>query len=407
MILKALSLLNDWEYRDFAVLQSARVLMFISNSMMSVAVGWHVYDMTGSALNLGLVGLAIFIPKLIFSFIGGDLADRFNRLRILNLAVVALFAGITTLWWFSKYAQIEVSTILLFVAVNSSVNALGSPAGTSLLPHLVSPQKLSRAIAWGSSVWQGSAIAGPALGGLIYGIYGGAFGVYGWCAVLEGTAAVIALLIRKPNYSFEIQGTMWSRVREGARFVFKERVILGAISLDLFAVLLGGAVALMPIYARDILQLGPSGLGLLRSSPAVGAAVMAAYLGFRPLVRRAGLKMFHAVLWFGIATIIFALSKTFWLSALALVILGAADMISVVIRHTLVQTRTPANMRGRVSAVNQVFIGASNELGEFESGLTAHWFGVVPAVLMGGIGTIAVVIYWRKAFPELFETDRL
>jgi MFS family permease len=398
---------NEWEYRDFVLLQVARVLMFTCMSMLSVAVAWHIYDLTNSAFYLGMVGLATFLPKLIFAFIGGDLADRLNRLRILNGTLFGLTCGVAGLFWLTANDYATPTTIMLAVAFNSAFNSTGGPSASAVLPYLVPPQRLSQAIAWGSSLWQASAIAAPALGGAAYALKGHAIGVYGACLACAGVAFLTSLLIRPPQHPLESKGNMLARVREGARFVYGEKVILGAISLDMFAVLLGGAVALMPIYARDILKLGPEGLGLLRAAPAAGAATMAVALAFFPIQRHAGSKMFWGVLVFGIATCVFALSESFWLSAGALAVLGAADMISVVIRHTLEQVRTPGHMRGRVSAVNQVFIGASNELGEFESGLTAHWFGVVPAAFLGGIGTILVVLYWRRLFPQLFATDRL
>jgi MFS family permease len=397
----------NWIYRDFALLQLARVLVYTSMSMVGVAVGWQVYDLTGSALQLGWTGLAIFIPKLTFSLIGGDIADRFNRLRVLNLDLFLLTFAVAALWWYAKSPDITTPGIFALIALCSAIQSTGGPSQTSLLPQLVPPDKLSRAVAWGSSFWQASSIAGPAIGGLLYGATGKAHSVYGVAAISIGLGALCTLLVRPPATMPKPQGLMLQRLREGIRFVAQEKVILGAISLDLFAVLLGGAVALMPVYAKDVLGLGPEGLGMLRSAPALGAAVMATWLGVRPIRRHAGSKLFWGVLGFGVATCVFALSKTLWLSVTALFVLGASDMISVVIRHTLIQVRTPMHMRGRVSSVNQVFVGASNELGEFESGLTAHWFGVVPAVLAGGLGTIVVMLSWKKFFPTLFKTDSL
>lgn len=385
----------------------SRILFYLSNTMLSVAVGWHVYDISNSPKDLGLVGLATFLPKLLFSFVGGDLADRFDRLRILRTGLFTVSLCVSFLAYITYSETRNLLGIFMAISLISAVSATTGPSGTALIPHLVSSQNLSRAIAWGSSFWQGTAIAGPALGGLIYAAGQGPFAVYLSCSIAVFGAFLFSLFIHPTSHPRATQGTMLERVAEGAHYVHQHKILLGAISLDLFAVLLGGAVALMPIYARDILHLGPRGLGLLRCAPALGAAAMAITLGLSPIRRQAGKKMFIAVAIFGCATCLFALSTKIWISLFALTILGAADMISVVIRQTLVQLKTPGEMRGRVSALSQIFIGASNELGEFESGLTAYYFGVVPAALFGGLGTLAVVFAWIKIFPELLHADRI
>ena len=275
------------------------------------------------------------------------------------------------------------------------------------MPSLVPAEHFASGVAWSSTVWEIAAIAGPALGGLGYRVFGGAGGVYLSCASLYGAGAVVLLTMRPRIEQMDTRATTLRTLLAGIAYVWQKKVVLGSISLDLFAVLFGGATALLPVYARDILHVGATGLGILRSAPAVGAALMALVIAQRPLRRRAGPVMLACVAIFGVATVVFGLSTSFWLSLVALAVLGASDMVSVVVRSTLVQLQTPPAMRGRVSAVNMVFIGASNELGEMESGLTAAWFGTVPAVVLGGIGACLVVGLWTLLFPELRKVDRL
>jgi MFS family permease len=288
-----------------------------------------------------------------------------------------------------------------------TIRAFSGPAGQALMPNLVPRDQLERAVALGSSNWQLAMIAGPSLGGVLYAATGHAYVVYGCCAVLAGIAACTIFMLGPIAVKRSTEPPSWKTLLAGIRYVRSNKPILGSISLDLFAVLLGGAVALLPIFARDILHIGAWGLGVLRSAPAIGAAVVALVVAWSPVKRHAGKAMFACVLLFGIATIVFGVSKNFALSLVALITLGAADMVSVVIRSTLIQMHTPDEMRGRVSAVNMVFIGASNELGEFESGLTAAWFGPMPAVVIGGIGTCIVVVVWSALFPELRDVDRM
>jgi MFS family permease len=391
--------------RDFRSFLAARALASVSSLMLGVAVGWHVYELTGSAFALGMVGLAQFLPALLLSLPGGLAADRFERRTILLfgfslqvvvallLLAVSLVPGAGAGWIFPVIALVGVGQAFL------------GPASQSLLPFLVQKADFPRAVAWNSTIFQVATIAGPAIGGLLY-----AFGpacVYG---VSAGCYACSVFLISGIRTRLRVPSAAkpgFEGLLTGLRFVFSRPLILGAISMDLFAVLFGGATALLPIYARDILHVGPWGLGLLRSAPAVGAGLVAVVLAQRPLARRAGTRMFLCVALFGVMTIVFGMSRSFYLSLGALAVLGAADMVSVVVRQTLVQINTPDEKRGRVSAVNSIFIGASNQLGEFESGVTASWFGAVPAAVLGGVGTLAVVFVWIWLFPGLRDADRL
>ncbi len=391
--------------RDFALYFAGRFLSGAALQIQNVAVGWLVYDITGDALALGLVGLATFLPAIGLALVTGHVADRFDRRAILVIcyAICALTAcGLLLLAWQGNQAMAPIyGLVILF----GTARAFANPAGQALLPNLVPPVHLKTAVAWNSSAWQTATILGPALGGLLY-----AFGssvVFGAAALAFAlTAMLYAALRRRPAAGAHAR-TSWTSLVAGIVYIRSQPVILGAISLDLFAVLLGGATALLPIYARDILAVGPWGLGLLRSAPAVGAVLMALCLIKWPLRRQTGRRMFQAVALFGLATIGFGLSTSLPFSLLCLAVLGAADMVSVVIRQTLVQLETPDAMRGRVAAVNSVFIGASNELGEFESGALAALIGVVPAVVAGGLGTIAVAGLWAYWFPALRQRDEL
>jgi MFS family permease len=392
-------------FPDFRYFLGTRFLSAIALQMVSVAVGWQVYDLTGDPLHLGLVGLVQFVPAFLCALPAGHVADRFDRRRVLLACLGVLTLCMLALLGLALMAEPPLETLLVVLAVLGATRAFLQPASQSLVPHLVPAALFPRAVAWASSNWQVAVIAGPALGGALY-----AFGVATVYAVAAGMMALAAFSISRLKAKLVIHASVETGLvglLAGVRYVIERKDILGAVSLDLFAVLLGGATALLPIYARDILHVGPVGLGLLRSGPAMGAAITALWLAHHPLERMAGVKMFLAVGVFGLATIVFGLSSSFWLSLVALVGLGCADMISVVVRQTLVQARTPDAMRGRVSAVNFVFIGASNELGEFESGLTAAWFGTVPAVVIGGIGTLVVAAVWAWRFPALRKVDRL
>ena len=391
--------------RNFRAFLSARALSSLSSLMLTVAVGWHVYDLTRSAFALGMVGLAQFLPALLLSLPGGLVADRFERRSILLLTTCLEVVVALLLLSISLVPGARAGWIFPVVALIGVGQAFLGPASQSIVPFLVSREDFPRAVAWNSSTFQVATIAGPAMGGLLY-----AFGPACVYAAAAGCYVVSAFMISRIHARLHVAAAAkpgFEGLLTGLRFVFSRPPILGAISLDLFAVLFGGATALLPIYARDILHTGPWGLGLLRSAPAVGAAFVAFVLAHRPLARRAGARMFLCVALFGVMTIVFGLSRSFLLSLVALALLGAADMVSVVVRQTLVQINTPDEKRGRVSAVNSIFIGASNQLGEFESGVTAAWLGAVPAAVLGGVGTLLVVFLWAWFFPSLRKADRL
>ncbi|BAE53153.1 MFS transporter [Paramagnetospirillum magneticum] len=389
--------------KGFRLFLTARLLSSLAQQIATVAVGWLVYDVSGDPLQLGLVGLAQFVPALLLTLPGGHLADRADRRLILLCATLLTMLAMGGLLLLSLEGKPSLPAIFAVMAVLGAVRAFWAPAGQSMTAMLVERHLLSRAVALNSTIWQVTVIAGPAMGGLLY-----AFGpavVFGSATLLLGSAAIaVFLLAPMPPHGLGER----PHILDGIRFVRSRPEILGSISLDLFAVLLGGATALLPIYARDILMTGPLGLGLLRSAPAMGAALSAALLAHRPPERHAGHKLFIAVAVFGLGTIVFGLSTSFPLSMAALAILGAADMVSVVLRQTLVQINTPDDMRGRVSAVNLVFITASNELGEFESGVAAALLGTVPAVVVGGVGCLLVAGVWAWRFPALrnFELPR-
>ena len=392
-------------HRDFRLYQAARMLMTLGVQMQSVAVGLHVYSLTHRPLDLGYVGLAQFLPALVLSPVTGDTADRHDRRHILLGCYLTMVTGAVLLFILAQAGVTQTLPLYAVLVLIGTARAFAGPSGQSLVAHLVPAEHLSSAVAWNSSVFQVGTIVGPTVGGLLYDGFH-AHGVYATCAVLMAGAATMLALMRVRTGRMEQAEQSLQRLLAGLRYVWRQKVVLGAISLDLFAVLLGGATALLPIYAQDILHTGPWGLGLLRSAPAVGATVIAVALAVFPLRRNAGVVMFTCVALFGVATVVFGLSRSLALSIGALVVLGAADMVSVVVRQTLVQLATPPEMRGRVSAVNMVFIGASNELGDFEAGLTAEWFGVVPAVVLGGVGTCAVVTLWAVLFPELRRIAR-
>jgi MFS family permease len=401
--------MNDatvYRNRDFAFFAVGRFLSTAAMMVQSVAIGWQIYELERDPLALGLVGLCQFLPMFLFILPAGELSDRFDQRKVLSAALVlqGLCGGL-----FLALSIAGVKTALAYYAVLVLFGVgrgFASPAGQSLLPFLVPSERLPRAIALNSSVFTVSVIAGPALGGILY-----AFGpevTYSVClAGFLAAAALMGLVGGRRNNRPIGEASRLERVAEGIRFVRQRPVILGAISLDLFAVLLGGATALLPVFARDILMTGPIGLGLLRSAPAAGAALVALGLARWPIERHIGIKMFACVAVFGVATIVFGLSANFYLSLGALFVLGASDMISVFVRQSLISFATPDEMRGRVGAVNMLFIGASNELGEFESGVTAALFGTIPAVVIGGLGTLGVVALWMKLFPPLRDVDQL
>lgn len=391
--------------RPFVLFWFARVFAMIAHQMLAVAVGWQVYSLTGRALDLGLVGLAQFLPSFFLVLVAGHVADHFDRRRVLQLCMVAEAAAALGLGIASALGVIDERLIFVLIFVVGAARAFQMPTMQALLPALVPPGLLSRAIAANASAGQTAIIAGPALGGIIY--VAGPATVYVVSTALFVLTGLMIFLIRIERRPAPTSAPGLSSVLEGIRFIRRQPAVLGAISLDMFAVLLGGATALLPIYARDILHTGPWGLGLLRSCTAVGALGVALWLAHHPLRGHAGRTMFGAVAMFGVATVVFGVSNSFTVSLFALLVLGASDMISVVIRQSLVQLQTPDHMRGRVSAVNSLFIGTSNQLGEFESGVMAAWLGVVPSVVVGGIGTLVVVLAWMRLFPSLAGIDRL
>jgi MFS family permease len=374
------------------------------NQMLMVAVAWHMYDITTSAWDLGLVGLFQFVPALLLTLPAGHVADRFHRARIFGFCLATQVLIALLLIWATIGGFASRELILGISAVLGVCRAFQMPAQQALVPLLVPASLLQRAVAFSSSGMQTAIICGPALGGVLY-VFG-PIPVYATCAGLLLLACLLAFAIRyqhKPSHN----AANWGVLLAGVSFVWKHKVLLGATSLDLFAVLLGGAVALLPIYARDILHTGPVGLGLLRCAPAVGALLTSVALTRWPLHDKVGHRLLMAVAVFGVATIVFGLSTSFTVSLLALAVSGAADSVSVVTRSTLMQLETPDELRGRVSAVNSIFIGASNQLGEFESGATAALWGPVGAVVVGGVGTVLVAASWVKLFPALAKRDRM
>lgn len=393
------------KYRDFRLFLLVRFFSNVAHLIMTVAIGWQVYDLTHDPLDLGFVGLSVFLPQIIFVLITGAVSDRFDRRRVALLFLVLETLAAAALLILTINGLTSVHPVFAVLVATGVARAFLGPALQSVVPLLVPREHFPNAVAWSSTVWQVGVISGPAIGGFLYGF--GPTVVYGLVTLMLLASVLTVSCIATKLKTHSEDAPMIQRLTAGIRFVWSRPVILGAISLDLFAVLFGGATALLPIYARDILMVGPTGLGILRSAPAVGAAICALRLTRHPLKRRAGVVMFSCVGGFGLATIVFGLSSNFWLSLAALAALGACDMISVYVRQSLVQLWTPDAMRGRVSAVNLVFIGASNELGEFESGVTASWFGTVPAVVIGGIGTLLVVGIWAWRFFELRKVDRL
>jgi len=394
-------------YPDFSLYQLARFIIVAGLEAQSVAVGWQIYEITKRPLDLGLVGLAQFAPGILLFLVSGHAADSFDRRKLL-IVCYSGFGVCSALLLLTAWAGLHsVYPIYMVVVLLGVVRSLNNPVSRAMLAQLVPEEHLANAIAWNSSFWQGATILGPSLGGLIYAISKGPAAVY-TMSMLAAVVAVFALVrIKLRVKARPREPVSMTTVLAGLRYVAEKKLILGSISLDLFAVLLGGAVALLPVFAREILMTGPWGLGLLRASPAIGAGGMALLLAHRPLRSRAGATMLWCVAGFGVFTILFGISRSLILSMVALALVGAMDMVSVVVRATLVQIATPDEMRGRVNAVDMIFIGASNEVGQFESGLTAQWFGAVPAVVLGGIGTLIVTGLWAWNFPELRRFEKL
>jgi MFS family permease len=394
-----------FRHRPFLFYLSARMLSRFSFQIGAVAIGWQIYALTNSALALGLIGLTQFVPMALLVFVAGHAADRYDRKRVAQGAQFASALAAAYLAWGSFAGWLSVPEIFAAVVVFGAAVAFENPATSAMLPLAVPDGMVQRGTAQSSAAVQIATITGPAIGGFAYAL--GPTVPYAAMASLWLGAGLFNGLIALRAQTVSKEPPTLARLFAGVGFVRNNPAILGTISLDLFAVLFGGVTALLPIYARDILLTGPWGLGVLRAGPAVGALLMASLLTRRPLTRRVGRRMFQAVIAFGVATLVFALSHWLWLSLLALVCLGAADMVSVVIRISLVQLRTPDVMRGRVGAVNYLFVNASSQLGDFESGVVAALIGTVPAAVVGGLGTIAVALLWMKLFPTLRAVERL
>ncbi len=392
-------------YRPYALYWASRFLSTFATQVVAVAVAWQVYDLTRDPMDLGIIGLVQFLPLLLLVLVTGSVADRFGRRLVMSWAIAAELLCAVAILWFAIDGLTSPFPIFVALAGFGIARAFVGPASQALVVNLVPTSVFPNAVAWNSSSWQVATIGGPVAGGLLYGF--GAPVAYGAAAAMFAAALVLILMVPKPKGQAKPARITFNSLFDGLRFIRREKVVLGAISLDLFAVLLGGAVALLPVYARDILELGPWGLGLLRAAPGIGAILMAAFLATSPVRDHAGRILLVFVALFGLFTTIFGLSTSTWLSIVALGLLGAADMVSVYIRETLLQLWTPDDVRGRVNAVNFVFLGASNELGEFRAGFMAAWIGVVPAVVFGGVGAIAVAALWAKLFPELRDARRL
>jgi len=397
---------------NFVSYTLARFFIVVGLEMQSVAVGWQVYEITKRPLDLGYVGLAQFLPGFALFLFAGHAADLYDRRRLLMWCYGGFALCSALLLAISWRAPQSAHSIYFVLVLLGIFRCFNWPASRALLPQLVPEEHFSNAVAWSASTFQIATIAGPAIGGIAYALFRGPEGVYAIAVTVSILSAILTLRIHPRTASpekdlAEKEPVSLRTVLAGFRFIWEKKLILGSISLDMFAVLLGGAVALLPVYARTILHTGPWGLGLLRSAPGVGAALMAIVVAHRPIRRRAGLAMLLSVAAFGVLTIVFGVSHSLIVSLVALFLLGASDMVSVIIRATLIQVATPDEMRGRVNAVDMLFIGVSNELGEFESGLTAQWFGTVPAVVLGGVGTLLVIATWAWLFPELREANQL
>jgi MFS family permease len=393
------------KHRSFLFFLLSRSLSRFSSLIGIVAFGWQVYDLTGSAFALGMMGLVGFLPTALLVFVAGNAADRYERKRILQVCQFAQAMTISFVAWGAYAGWLTVVDLFIAVLVLGTTAAFENPATAALLPLVVPEGTVQRATALSSGSAQLATIMGPVLGGIAYAVSPGL--PYAIMVVFWLTAAICVGAVRLTQPAAPKVSAKPGDLFAGVRFIRNNPAILGTISLDLFAVLLGGVTALLPIYARDILQTGPWGLGFLRAAPAIGALLTTVVLARQPIKRRVGMRMFQAVIIFGAATVAFAISQWMWVSVVALAILGAADTVSVVIRFSLVQLATPDAMRGRVGAVNFLFINASNNLGQFESGVTAALLGAVPAAVLGGVGTIAVALWWMKLFPTLRDVERL
>jgi MFS family permease len=391
----------------FVLFEIARFLIVAAVEMQAVAVGWQVYEITKRPLDLGYVGLAQFLPGILLFPISGHISDRFERSKVLSACYAGYAVCFVLLLVLSERGVPSIHSIYVVLLLIGVVRSFNSTASRAILPQLVPTEHFPNAVAWNASIFQAATILGPSFGGIVYAAFHGPSAVY-VIATVTAIGATISSFRIKPEVKARPREPMTLKtVFAGLHYIWNKKLILGAISLDLFAVLLGGAVALLPVYAREILHTGPWGLGLLRTAPGAGAAVMAVLLAHRPLRGKSGPTLLWAVAGFGIFTIVFGISRSLTLSLVALFLLGASDMISVIIRATLTQLATPDEMRGRVTAVDMIFIGTSNEFGQFESGVTAQWLGTVPAVILGGVGTLIVIGLWAWWFPELRHAGEL
>ena len=400
--------------RDFRLYQAARLCVILGAEAQSLAVAWQVYQLTHSALSLGYTGLALFLPGLFFMLPAGHVADRYDK-RYVILACYGLQALCTVaLLWIALHPITSITPIYAVLFLIGTGRCFSGPAASAMIPMLVPKDDFVNAVTWGATIYQTANATGPLVGGLLFtatfatlGRWKGAPIVYVFTLAMLFSFMVFVSMIRVRATTSEKKAFSMKTVLAGLKYVAETKLLLGSISLDLFAVLLGGAVALLPIFAHDVLHAGAKGLGLLRAMPSLGALVVSLTLIFRPIQRRAGKLMLVCVGIFGAATVLFGLSRSMWVSMVALLLVGASDMVSVVIRSSVLQLATPPEMRGRVSAVNWLFIGASNEFGEYESGLTAHWWGAVPAVVIGGIGSLVVTAISAVAFPALRRANQL
>ncbi|MEM0899297.1 MAG: MFS transporter [Pseudomonadota bacterium] len=392
-------------YRAYAVYWASRFLATLAAQMIAVAVGWQIYDLTRDPLDLGIIGLVQFVPLLLLVFIAGTTADRFGRRNVMAASVFAEVLCAVAILWFSWRGLTSPLPVFVALAGFGVARAFLGPASQSLVVNLVPRQVFPNAVAWNSSAWQVATIAGPVMGGLIYGV--GANVAYLCAVALLVGALLLVLMIPKPGETGRIERLTVSSLFEGIRYVRRQKVVLGALSLDLFAVLLGGAVALLPVFARDVLETGPWGLGLLRAAPGIGAIITATWLAASPIRDHAGRILFIFVALFGVFTAVFGLSTITWVSVIALLLIGATDAVSVYIRETVIQLWTPDEVRGRVNAINMVFISASNELGDFRAGAAAAFIGAVPTVVIGGLGAVGVAGAWAWLFPQLRDVRYL
>lgn len=398
--------------RDYLFFWGSRWTGSFASQIQSVAMGWQMYALARetrsveeSAFLVGMIGLAAFVPVFLLTLPAGEAADRYDRKKVLLLCLTGEMLSVLALALATVNGYASPALLLVIAAIFGASRAFFAPANTALGPMLVPRKLLPRAIAWNSLAWQTASIAGPAAAGLLVGR--SAETAYFTTFALYLVSAFCVFSIRGNAKPEVTPGSRWQLVKEGLAYVWRQKIVFGAISLDLFAVLLGGATALLPVFARDVLHVGPEGFGLLRAGPAIGATIVALWLAANPIRRHAGITMFAGVAVFGLATIVFGLSQSLWLSVAALAVLGGADMLSVFVRQTLVQLVTPDHMRGRVASVSSVFIGASNELGEFESGVVARLLGPVGAAVFGGVGAVMVTALWAKLFPDLRRADRL